>query len=91
MESRHYTISSTVLLQTVDDETLLYDSSTELFFGLNEVGALLWESMQQHQNLRSVYEEMLSAFDVEPERLESDLQAFAEALSAQGLITFDTN
>lgn len=90
MQSRSYMIPHTVILQNVDDETLLFDSATELFFALNEVGAILWKSMQKHDDLQAVFAEMAEAFDVESERLGDDLNAFADTLAAQGLIVFDT-
>jgi hypothetical protein len=80
-----YTIPATVMLQIVDDETLLFDSASELFFTLNDVGTVMWEIMSENSSLRPVYDELIEAFDVAPEQLENDLVLFAASLEQQGL------
>jgi len=83
----HYAIPSTVMLQIVDEETLLFDSSTELFFTLNEVGTVMWEIMSENNALRAVYDELIEAFDIESEQLAADIENFASSLAEQGLLT----
>lgn len=83
----HYAIPSTVMLQIVDEETLLFDSSTELFFTLNEVGTVMWEIMSENNTLRAVYDELIEAFDIESEQLAADIEIFASSLAEQGLLT----
>lgn len=82
----NYTIPSTVMLQVVDDETLLFDSATELFFTLNEMGTVMWEIMNESSTLRAVYDELAEVLDVPGDQLESDIITFATALSKQGLL-----
>jgi hypothetical protein len=74
------------MVQSVDDETLLFDSATELFFALNDTGAVMWESIASYTNLSDVYNELIEAFEVEPQQLESDLGIFVASLAEQGLI-----
>lgn len=85
---KNYSIPHSVMLQCIDDETLLFDSATELFFSLNETGAMFWESMSAHTNLDRVYEELLEAYDVAPEQLEEDLGTFVGHLIDQRLVVF---
>ncbi len=82
----HYAIPSTVMLQIVDEETLLFDSSTELFFTLNEVGTVMWEIMNENNVLRAVYDELIEAVDIESEQLAADIEIFASSLAEQGLL-----
>ena len=88
MISKHYTIPHTVMIQSVDDETLLFDSATELFFALNDTGAIMWESITAYNDLSDVYNELLEAFEVAPEQLENDLELFVSSLAEQGLMVF---
>jgi hypothetical protein len=88
MNSQKYTIPHTVMVQSVDDETLLFDSATELFFALNDTGAVMWDSIAAYTDLLDVYSELLEAFEVAPEQLEGDLNTFVELLAQQGLIVF---
>ncbi len=84
-----YTIPSTVLLQCVDEETLLFNSANGLFFALNETGTLLWEEMSHATTLQSVIEQMLGMYDVEREQLALDVAVFSQTLEDQGLLSFE--
>lgn len=84
-----YTIPSTVLLQCVDEETLLFNSANGLFFALNETGAMLWEEMTHATTLHAVIEQMVEVYDVERKQLEADLIAFSQTLVTQGLLSFE--
>jgi hypothetical protein len=86
MNSQKYTIPHTVMVQNVDDETLLFDSATELFFALNDTGAVMWESITEYNDLMDVYTELLEIFEVEPKQLEGDFGIFVSSLVEQGLI-----
>lgn len=89
LESR-YTIPSTVLLQCIDDETLLFNSSNGLFFALNEMGAVMWEIMSESHSLQEVFDEMIELFEVDGNVLSNDIIAFANTLTEQGLLNFET-
>lgn len=82
----NYTIPSTVMLQIVDDETLLFNSETELFFTLNAVGTVMWEVMSENSTLRAVYDELIEVYDVPSEQLEADIIVFATVLKEQELL-----
>ncbi len=86
MNSKMYTIPHTVMVQSVDDETLLFDSATELFFALNDTGAMMWDSITAYNDLADVYNELLEAFEVAPQQLEGDLELFVSSLAEQGLV-----
>lgn len=82
----NYTIPSTVMLQIVDDETLLFNSETELFFTLNAVGTVMWEVMSENSTLCAVYDELIEVYDVPSEQLEADIIVFATVLKEQELL-----
>ena len=84
-----YTISPSVLLQVVDDEVLLFDSSNGQFFTINDIGAGIWEVMQDYSTLDNVLQELKSYFDIPKEKLSSDVLAFADSLVKQGIISID--
>lgn len=86
MDSRPYMISSTVIVQTVDNETLLFDSSTELFYALNEAGAVFWEVMCSHDQLQAVLDELVEMYDVDKAQLENDLMMFVRGMAEQNLL-----
>lgn len=82
-------IPSTVMLQHVDDESLLFDSESGLFFSLNDTGAMFWEVICEHDTMGSVLEDLLETYNVEKSQLERDLTVFVKTLYDQNLILFD--
>ena len=88
LETR-YRIPPTVMLQVVDDETLLYDSATGLFFSLNDVGATIWEVMNDYETLDDVLSELMEIFEVDRDQLEGDVFAFVTMLAEQNLVQVD--
>ena len=83
--SPNYTIPSTVILQKVDDETLLFNSATGLFFSLNESGAIMWEVISKNSSIIEVYKELREIIDIPEQELQKDILAFTKALFDQGL------
>jgi len=85
-----YTIPNSVMLQTVDDESLLLDTESEEFFSLNEMGRLIWNAMQQHNTLDAIRIEFLELYDVSSDILSQDLLLFGSTLKEKGLLSADT-
>ena len=81
------TPSPEVLVQEVSGEAVLLDLASETYFGLDEVGARIWQLLREHNSLRAVYDTMLNEYDVEPARLEDDLLTHVAQLADAGLIT----
>lgn len=85
----HYSIPSSILVQVVDDEVLLFNSANGQFFTINEVGAGMWEVMQDYTTLGDVLNELKEYFDVPLDKLTADLVIFGESLEEQQLIVCD--
>jgi uncharacterized protein (DUF1919 family) len=78
--------AESVFAQEVDGEMVLLDMNSEHYFGLDEVGSTIWQTMQEKSSLDEVYWSLLEAYDVEEEVLKRDLLAFVEALRESGLV-----
>ena len=76
----------TVFAQEVDGETVLLDMDSENYFGLDEVGTVIWQSMQENTNLKDVLAVLLEQYDVKEDILEKDLLAFTASLEKSGLV-----
>jgi len=87
--SQKVTISSDALFQEVSGEIVILDLKSESYFGLNEVGARIWQLMKEHQELQKVYDVMLQEFDVEACQLRGDMQDLLGELFKAGLVTLD--
>ena len=84
--SSNITISSEVLAQEVDGETVLLDLQSECYFGLDEVGTRIWQLLQEQGELQKVFDTMLEEYDVDAKQLENDLNELLEKLLDEGLI-----
>ena len=81
------TISSEVLSQEVDGETVLLDLESENYFGLDEVGTRIWQLLKDGNGLQTVFNTLLGEYDVEEKQLEKDLQNHIAHLVEEGLIS----
>ncbi len=81
------TIPQQVMTRTVGDETVILDLATGTYFGLDPVGARIWELLSEGKTLAEVCDRMLDEYDVSREQLELDALRLAQELAEQGLVT----
>ncbi len=81
------TISSEVLSQEVDGETVILDLESESYFGLDEVGTRIWQLLNEGSNLQTVFDILLGEYDVDEKQLEKDIQDHVALLVEAGLIS----
>ena len=80
------TIPDTVFAQMVDDEMVIYDTVSETYFGLDEMGAVIWEHLNKEKTLQGVYDIMIEVYEVEALQLEQDICRFVQELVDAGLL-----
>ena len=88
--SSNISISSEVLAQEVDGETVLLDLQSESYFGLDEVGTRILQLLQEHDELQKVFDIMLEEYDVDAKQLENDLNSLIEQLISLKLIKIES-
>lgn len=70
----------------VGDEVAILDLDRSVYFGLDPVGARIWELLQEPTELARVLEALLGEFEVDEATARADLLALADELLAQKLI-----
>ncbi|TLP36837.1 PqqD family protein [Arcobacter arenosus] len=80
-------IPDCLFLQKVDNETILLDSNTNEYFSINEIGTLIWETLEEKKDLNSVKEEIISNYEVDEKQVEKDILNFIQEVVNKGLIT----
>ncbi|MGD0540811.1 MAG: PqqD family protein [Tepidisphaeraceae bacterium] len=70
----------------LDGEAVILDLEQGVYYGLNEVGARVWQLIQQPRPLEQVHRTLVNEFDVAPDECERDLVALVERLESAGLI-----
>jgi len=84
-------ISSEVLTQEVDGETVILDLKSESYFGLDEIGTRIWQLLQEQEDIETITETMLNEYDVEEEQLEKDIQNLLTQLDKAGIVTLNND
>jgi len=80
-------IPTQVMARTVGDETVILDLASGTYYGLDPVGARMWQLMSEGQPLAAICEVMLEEYEVTREALEVDVLRLTEELSAKGLVS----
>lgn len=67
-------------------EAAILNLKTGVYYGLDPVGARIWNLIQEPKGFDEIRGILLKEFDVQPDRCERDLLALLEKLAAEGLI-----
>lgn len=67
-------------------EAAILNIRNGVYYGLDPVGARIWQLIQQPRSVDEVRETLVGEYEVEPERCAQDLVALLEQLLAEGLI-----
>jgi hypothetical protein len=65
---------------------VILNLSNGVYYTLNEVGALIWQHLQQPQTIRTLREGILAEYDISPEQAQADLAAFITKLLESRLV-----
>ena len=68
------------------EEVAILDVKSGIYYGLNSIGARIWNLIQAPRTVSEVCETLLVEYEVEPERCEHELLALLQELAAKGLI-----
>jgi coenzyme PQQ synthesis protein D (PqqD) len=80
------TIPSHVMARQVGDETVILDLASGTYFGLNPVGARIWQLISEGQTIGGVLESVLAEFEVNAAEAERDLDNLVAELHRRELI-----
>jgi hypothetical protein len=68
-------------------EVAILQISAGTYYGLDGVGARIWDLIQEKpRTVREIREVLVSEYEVEPDRCESDLIVLLQRLADEGLI-----
>lgn len=67
-------------------EAVILDMKSGIYFGLNEVGARIWQLIQEPINIDILCKTLLSEYNVEEEQCKNDILKLLQEMLAQKLI-----
>jgi phosphoribosylformylglycinamidine (FGAM) synthase PurS component len=75
-----------VLIQEIGGESVLLNLENECYYGLDQTGTRMWAALTTEASIQAAYERLLGEYDVDAEKLRSDIQELIEKLIENGLI-----
>jgi Coenzyme PQQ synthesis protein D (PqqD) len=80
------TIRDDVLVQDLGGELVLLNLNSEEYFGLDDVGSIMWNTIKESASLQAAYDLLVEKYDVEPKQLLGDFLGLVEKLMDADLI-----
>ena len=80
------TVPPHVISRLVEDETVLLDLESGMYFGLDGVGKRIWESIGEGFTLGETIAVIVSEYEVEEDQARADVIGFASDLVERGLL-----
>ena len=81
------TVPPEVMARQVGDETVILDLASGNYFGLDPVGARIWQLITEGCAPAAIRDTLLAEYEVTPEDLERDLDRLLGELISQGLLS----
>ena len=73
----------------VGDELVMMSATSRHYVGLSEVGARIWELIEQPRSLDDVCAMLQGEYDVAPEVCRDEVEAFLKELMDHGAVALD--
>lgn len=81
-----FTLSTEVVFQEVAGECVLLDLKTEEYFGLDEIGTVIWQTLAEGLVAEAAIAKLLESYAVEESMLRNDVNQLLTELVESGLI-----
>lgn len=68
----------------LDDELVIVDAATGLFFATSGVGLEIWQALDRTDDLDTIIANLEAVYDVDPATCRKDVERFADSLVERG-------
>lgn len=85
LPARRVTVSESVVDAVLGDEAVLLNVQSGIYFGLDAVGARIWELLKEGASEDEINDRLLGEYRVEPRRLREDVAGFMRTLASRDL------
>ncbi|HTI60182.1 PqqD family protein [Mucilaginibacter sp.] len=82
-------ISDNVLFQQINNECVLLDMDSEQYFGLNDVGARIWQILSEDGDTEKALSQLLAEYETDEITLRSDMVNLLTELGNEKLIIIE--
>lgn len=85
LEAR-WRISDQAIANAVADETVILHLGNGTYFGLDPIGARMWDAIKAGEPPMAICEAVLEQYDVDPQQLADDLRMLLAELASNDLV-----
>jgi hypothetical protein len=82
-------IPANVSFSVVGEDAFLLNTRTNKYYGLEKVGARLWELLSEGKSLKDAHQIILSEYEIDSVQLEQDILELMSHLLENGLVEID--
>jgi len=79
-------IPANVSFSVVGEDAFLLNTQTNKYYGLEKVGARLWELLNEGKSLKDAHQIIMGEYRVDPGELEQDILELINHLMENGLV-----
>ena len=81
-----FRLSDHILVSSMNEDLVVFDTEKGVYYGINDIGTVLWEHIQQQKTLGELIATLLQRFDVNEEKCWQDVSKILNKMVAQQLI-----
>ena len=85
-DGTEWKIPEHVVFQVLDGQAVVLNLDSGRYFGLNEVGTVFWQGLEQGRSLKQITESLLERYEVDRDVLERDLAELMTDLKQRNLL-----
>ena len=74
------------MARRVGDEVVILDIASGRYFGLNDVGAVIWDHLDHEATRRDLVDAVVASFDVDRAQAAADIDELVAELIDRGLV-----
>ncbi len=86
LDSMSVTVAPEQISSDLAGEAVILDLRSGVYYGLNEVGARIWQLLQQSTSIAAIRQTIQQEYEVEAEVCDQDLLNLLQDLQAAGLV-----
>ena len=85
---RNLKISDDVAISEINNESVILNLNTGIYFQTNELGAFIISQLNEYTSLESLKDRIMQNFEVTDDQCQIDLLNFIEILKEKNLLNF---
>jgi hypothetical protein len=85
--SGRFVRAPTAISTVVDGIELIVDTNSGRYFGLDDIGAVIWNALREPKALAVVQRTLVAEFDGDADLIAREAEQFIDRLSRNGLVT----